>query len=119
MKRDMDLVRAIMNEVAEKLPPMSHLQERLSIDGYDSATIDGHLELLIEAGLLEGRVNKPAKVVVITGITWNGHDFIAAAKSDTTWAKAKASMVKHGASLPFDLLLELLKSEAKSLFGLS
>jgi hypothetical protein len=35
-----------------------------------------------------------------------------------TWAEAKATMVKHGSSLPFDLILELLKSEATGLFGL-
>jgi len=118
MKRDMDLARAIMNEVEEKLPPMGNLESRVSIEGYDPAIIDGHIELLIEADLLEGRVNKAAKMIVITGLPWKGHDFISAAKDNTIWAKAKSTILKHGASLPFDVLLEWLKAETKNHLGL-
>jgi hypothetical protein len=119
MKRDMDLVRAIMNEVADRLPPMGHMQDRVSIEGYDAATIDGHIELLIEAGLLEGRVNKGQKVIVITGLPWTGHDFIDAARDNTIWSKVKASMLKHVTSVSFDVFLELLKAEGKKRLGLS
>jgi hypothetical protein len=118
MNRDMDLVRAILSKVAEKLPPIGYLQDRVSIEGYDAATIDGHIALLIEAGFLEGKVNKAANVVAITGLPWKGHDFIDAARDDTTWAKAKATILKHGASLSFDVLLEVLKAEGKKRLGL-
>ena len=107
-----------MNEVAEKLPPIGYLQDRVSIEGYDAATIDGHIALLIEAGLLDGKVSQAAHTAAITGLPWKGHDFIAAAKDDTTWAKAKSTVLKHGASLPFDLLLEWLKAEGKKRLGL-
>jgi hypothetical protein len=118
MKRDMDLVRAIMIKVAEKLPPIGYLQDRVSIEGYDAATIDGHIALLIEAGFLEGKVNKAANVVAITGLPWRGHDFIDAAKDDTIWSRAKALVLKHSTSVSFDVLLELLKAEAKNRLGL-
>jgi hypothetical protein len=59
MKRDMDLVRAILNEVETKLPPIGGMREPV-VDGYDPATIFAHVELLHEAGLLNARIMRGA-----------------------------------------------------------
>jgi hypothetical protein len=53
----------------------------------------------------------------ITGITWEGYEFIGAASDETLWAKAKSSVLKHGSSITFDLLLEWLKAERKKRLG--
>jgi Hypothetical protein (DUF2513) len=120
MKRDMDLVRAILNEVEMKLPPMGGMREP-EIDGYDQGTIFAHVELLHDAGLINARIMRGANhqgAVHIIGLTWAGHDFIDAAKDNTIWNKVKASVFKHATSVPFDVLLELLKAEAKKQLGL-
>jgi Hypothetical protein (DUF2513) len=113
----MDLVRAILNEVEEKLPAIGPMANRVTVEGYDSATIDGHIEIMIEAGLLKGK-GLGAGGIMVTGLPWAGHDFIGAAKDNTIWAKAKGSILKHGSSISFDLLLEWLKAEGRQRFGL-
>ena len=54
---------------------------------------------------MEGKVAGPA----YQRITWNGYEFLEAAKDDTRWNKAKSIMHKTGGML-FDVLKEILKS---------
>jgi Hypothetical protein (DUF2513) len=114
MKRDMELVRTILKEIEDKLEPGSH-SANLAIDGYDAATVAAHIELLIEADLIKGRVARHIggiSATVVERLTWTGHDFVDVAR-DQIWKKAKESVLKHGASITFDLLLEWLKLEAR------
>jgi hypothetical protein len=77
MKRDVDLSRAILRFVEEHAPPQGGVQKPLEIEGYDRPTILAHAELLIEDGLLDGRVSKglggPVNIVIIK-LTSRGHD---------------------------------------------
>ena len=120
MKRDMDLVRAILNVIEEQhLPNTGNWAP--TIEGYDAATILAHVELLNDAGLLKAKIMKGlggSGGAHITGITWAGYEFINAAKDETIWVKAKSAILKHGSSMTFDLLLELLKAETRKRLGL-
>lgn len=54
----------------------------------------------------------------IKRLTWEGHEFLDAARNDTTWRKAKDKFLKPAGAWTFSLLLEFLKAEAKKLaFG--
>jgi hypothetical protein len=50
MKRDLDLVRLILKEIEEV--PAGETPEINSMPGYDRATVNAHLELLIDADLV-------------------------------------------------------------------
>jgi hypothetical protein len=92
MKRDVDLSRAILRFVEEHAPPQGGVQKPLEIEGYDRPTILAHAELLIEDGLLDGRVSKglggPVNIVIIK-LTWpsssptSGTTSITRTSSDT------------------------------------
>ncbi len=120
MKRDLDLVRLILKELEEELPPGQSCNG-VQIDGYDRPTVNAHLELMIDADLIDG---KPLHAmtgiidVMVNRITWKGYDFIAAAKDDTVWEKTKTAAVKRAGSITFDVLLELLKAEIRTRLGL-
>lgn len=76
--------------------------------------------LLIEAGLLNGQIMLSGSVIA-QGLTWKGREFLDAARNDTIWNKAKSIAIEKTGGLSFsvvtDLLLELAKRAALSVFG--
>jgi Hypothetical protein (DUF2513) len=114
----MELIRNILLEIEAKAPPSGGMQERVAIDGYDRATVNAHLRMLIEeANLVDGRVMRTlgpqGDEVMVLGLTWSGHDFLGAARSDEIWTKARGTILKRGFSITFDMLVEWLKAEAR------
>jgi hypothetical protein len=122
MKRDVDLQRLILLFLEEHIPPRGGLDRRVEIPEYDRATVNAHLELLIESGFVDGRISKglgPAGMdIVVIKLTSSGHDAIAAARNDTSWQKAKKTATEGGVSLTLGVLVEILKAEARKHLGL-
>ena len=122
MKRDVDLQRSILKFVEEQCPPQGGLDRQVEIQGYDSPTVLAHVQLLIEDGLIDGQVIEALTgpiQAVIRKLTSRGHDAIAIAENDTTWHKAKMIAKERGASLTFNVLIEIIKLEARKRLGLS
>ncbi len=115
MKRDMDLIRALMfaREGGEEDSP--------AISKYSQKEIEYHKALIIEAGLAEGAVATGNFNEVMRAdldrLTWAGHDFIDSARDDTIWKKAKEKFMKPATSFTFDLLKEYLKAEIQARMG--
>lgn len=114
MKRNADLIRAMALAI-EDLPPGQNLSK---MDGVDAHTFAAHAELMVEARLVDGRILKsygsePAAAVIFR-LTWDGCDFLDAARSDTLWRKAKDSVISPAASWTFDILKEWLKTEIEN-----
>lgn len=94
----------------EALQPGHTLQEMQGVS-HDEFVL--HVELMIEAGLLVGRVARmlgPTRVNV-ERLTWTGYDFVDASRSNSLWLRAKTTVIKPTASWTFDLLKEWLKTE--------
>jgi len=114
MKRDMDLIRLILlDEEGEEKPDLS---------GYAQEQIIYHMALLIEAKLAHGAVvldeNGEPDAAQITRLTWEGHEFLDKARSETVWNKTKALAKEKGVSLSVGLLSGLLTQVAKQTLGL-
>jgi hypothetical protein len=120
MKRDFDLIRNLLQEVeAAKAGTTLTSHRAFQHQGYDASTIVEHLELLIEAGLLRGTPKSSMDgPVVISCLTWSGHDFLHSMRDDTIWQKAKESVLLPAASASFEILLEWLKWQAKLHLGM-
>jgi hypothetical protein len=118
MKRDLDLIRRILLAVEarqETEQPFS-----VSINGYSQEQICYHIRLLAEAGLLRavdysgnGPPNWQAQ-----SLTWGGHDWLDATRSDTVWHKVKATVRDKGVSLTFELAKQLAASYTATALGL-
>ena len=117
MKRDMDLARLILFKIEEK--PYTGDWVEISVDGYSPEETTYHIMLLAEAGLIDadnvshGRTNKwmPKQ------LTWQGHEFLDAARDNNRWNKAKNTMEKFGGfvfEIGKQVLLELIKSELRT-----
>ncbi|MGA3169662.1 MAG: DUF2513 domain-containing protein [Chthoniobacteraceae bacterium] len=112
MKRDMELVRLLLLRVEQGEVPAA-------LGSYPEEEIVYNSALMIEAGLIKGRTVYDAAVGQVTGtimerLTWEGHDFLDAARNETVWNKAKEKVLKPGISWTFSILLEYLKAEARA-----
>jgi len=119
MKRDMDLVRAILLAV-ESQPDQPGWVD-VEIEGYPAEAVVYHVRLLDEAGLIEavdltthGGIDwRPKR------LTWAGHEFLDLARNDKVWKKAMASLSKVGVKVSLPLLQKLLADAATDLLGLA
>lgn len=80
MKRDLALVREILLQVEEenpKLHPVCVVESHVKVEGYDARTIESHINLLVEGGLLartdDGDERRPTYIL---RLTWKGHNYL-------------------------------------------
>ena len=111
MKRDMDLCRQILLEIEAQKPGESI--EVLQIDAPRNEIIE-HLQLLQDAGLIEARVEPRFRDYSIRRLTWEGHEFLQAARDDTVWDEVKKRVGSAWPSLTFTLLKEALEDVARN-----
>ncbi len=116
MKRDMDLVRHILKVVEEADEPVPI--RSLVTDKWGKGEIGHHMVIMQEAGLLTASIQAaggdPYYSAYANRLTWAGHDFLDAARSDTIWDKAKDAAKKLGGSVSFDVFKSLLVGFAES-----
>jgi len=122
MKRDMELVIKILKEVEEK-DSIEPFNLRMSDEGYDDDLVMYHLILMSEAGLIETfeLTTLGGSNVMVKRLTWDGHEFLDAARNDSVMSKAKEIAKQKGAelsSLPLMVVKDLLLATTKSWFGL-
>lgn len=116
MKRDMDLVRQILIRATEHED--GYVYENPDIAGYTKDQIDHHIYLMCQAGLVEASdsstMDGASPTALLISVTWAGHDFIDAARSNTIWSSVKDKAKSVGGALTFDLMKELLVTTARS-----
>ncbi|MGY3717177.1 DUF2513 domain-containing protein [Sutcliffiella cohnii] len=124
MKRDMEIVRALLLEIEEfdnGQPFELHPGEE---NPYTEEQFYYHIKLLIDSGLVNGEFSNymgGPPGVFIKGISWEGHDFLDAARDEIVWSKASQVAEGRGSKLkelPFELIKALLiETGKKMLFG--
>ncbi len=120
MKRDMDLVRKIVLaiEAREDTEPTFELP----VEGYDRAVVRYHLILMLEGGLIEGSYTRLFEAdlspIVVSRLSWEGCEFADAARDDTLWAKAKATIKDKAGSASLAVVKEVLQGLVRSTLGL-
>ena len=120
MKRDLDLVRAILKRIEECDDPDGLGVVQLFWES-SKGEIEYHLCLMHQAGLItanrrdlfgfEGRAWRNIN------LTWDGHEFLRLTEDDTVWKKAKDVVIRPGVSFTFSILKEWLKIEALRRLG--
>ena len=114
MKRDMDLIRAIAFKIEEATEAIN--SEEIQIEGYTDKQIGYHCEIMHEGGLIDAMsvatMDSQFAELRIKRLTWEGHDFADAARSDTIWNKVNGAVKTGAASVTFETFKELLKTAA-------
>lgn len=124
MTRDPKLIRALLHAIEAKTDPGHRKAEDLPIDGFNRSQVGYHLRLLYEAGFVSGESirskSSPDRVIDfwVFDLTWQGHEFLAAARDNATWKTVLTRIGGEVASVPFSVLTALLIDEAKKRVGL-
>ncbi|MCC6227745.1 MAG: DUF2513 domain-containing protein [Phycisphaerales bacterium] len=116
MKRDMDLCRLILVE-AEKLPPSPlALNEPIEIPGHEYDVIVEHIRILADDGMVEAQDWSTMDGVDwrIERLTSRGHDFLAAARDDTLWRRAKVQLGPKIATVGLKVVGDVLSQLARA-----
>jgi hypothetical protein len=120
VKRDMELVRKLL--FAIETHKFSSRLENPPIEGYDEQTIDHHVFLMWEAGLVEAidtntMQSGPHKRAAARRLTWKGHDALDVLRSDTVWSKTKAVVAKAGGA-SVQMVINVASAIVKEQLGL-
>ncbi|MEO0557065.1 MAG: DUF2513 domain-containing protein [Bacteroidota bacterium] len=121
MKRDMDLIRDLLLDLEAREEPRAISIPKL--EGYSPQQIAYHLGLLKQAGLIEAVAIRDRNGAgwLPESITWEGHEFLAAAKDEKHWGKAKRLVKDKGGALTFEALKTAMTEMTKRaiLFAIS
>lgn len=113
MKRDPELIRKLLLFFEER-PDIGLIEAKsIGIEGHDPTTIQYHIDLMYEAGFLSCEpVSSSTSDRLIYALpfrlTWQGHEFLDAARSETIWKKAREILGNKALSVSFDVLYKLL-----------
>jgi hypothetical protein len=119
MKRDFDLIREILLKIEEKESATGWID--LYIEGYTQEQISYHVKLLAEADFLDARDASTHDGICWKPIslTWQGHDFLDAARDAKIWKKAKSTLTSKIQSFTFEVLKGLLVEYSKQAIGIN
>ena len=90
--------------------------------GVSAHELGEHVDIMIDAGLLDGEMqgtHDDESFFFVKKITWQGHDFLDAARDLKIWNKLLDMAKEKGISLTLDLALTWLKKEIASRAGIS
>lgn len=118
MTRDMELIREILIAIEKEFSdPRAVIT--LEIPGYDPEYVSYHVMLLNEAKLINARDRNIDQIFLWqpTSLTWEGHEFLDAARNDSTWNKAMTKIKGQAASAPFEVVKAVVIQTCKEMFG--
>lgn len=117
MKRNMDLIRLILLDVEG--------ETKVDFSPYSEREIKYNAALLIEGEYLDGIVHYQNQsdedqdipdLLHIKKLTWEGHEFLDKARSDTIWNKAKSLVKDKGLTFSIDIAKIALGEVIKGCF---
>lgn len=123
MKRDLDLVRAIMvvieNHEEERMDQVEvsrDLHEQFPNLSVVGNSLVAHVRMMEEAGLVEAKIiaAMDASTFLNLRLTWEGQEFLANARDEKVWGIVKE---KYG-EVSFAIIKVALVETAKNIFGL-
>ncbi len=103
MERNWDKIREILI-ATESLEP----EKYLTVSDFDKEQpyeYSYHVELMEEAGLLNASISKAlgpgATDFHIRRLTWSGHEFLDAIRSESIWSKTKEYIASKGGTMTY------------------
>ena len=109
MTRDMELIRRILLEIKSR---KNAKPRQVSLDGIEQSTLLRHVEMLCRSGFVEtqGDIHYSSMIgepdmILVTDMSWAGHDFLAVLENEGVWNKLKSSISPANlASMPLDVM---------------
>ena len=105
MKRDMDLTRYLLLKIEQAEKPLE--LSDFFFEGFSDAEVRYHLKLLQGAGFINVSFTYADNELyfgTVSGLTWDGQNFLDNVRSDRVWAQAKRAIEKTIGSASFEVL---------------
>lgn len=105
MRRDMNLVRSILERVEQAEYPVD--ADDLIDEAHELRTVVYHVKIMAQAGLLDASVSSDFSgnsYATVDGLTWDGQEFLSLVRQNTVWAKVRDTVKNKTGSLSFELL---------------
>jgi len=108
-----DLARAILLQVEKN--PYVNAPTTPKVEGYNNDQISYHIMLLAEAGLIKAMNCSTGLGVqwAATRLTYDGHEFLEKARSESVWQKAKALALDRAGTLSLEAIKIALSEVVK------
>jgi len=107
MKRHVNLVRQLLMEIEREF---QWTHGHCITTEYTSKSY--HLHLLIQSDLVEDKesliIGGEPPQFLISGLTWQGHEFLSASADQGQWSQFKKSAGTGLGSIPFPVIMKLL-----------
>lgn len=119
MKRNLDLMRDILVTLEAHPTPSEWIDTE--IEGHTGVEVSYHVMLLHEAGLLEGWDRSAIGVFrwSASRLTWEGHEFLEAARDDTAWQETTELVAGRTGGQSFVVLKDALLARAREKLGIA
>lgn len=125
MRRDMELVRNLLIEIANGRYTFhlesGHFSELIEEEKNQNIIVREHLYLMRQAELIEFTDMDFAEIISDVKLTWKGQDYLSAIESDTVWNKSKEIVKSKGlevTKISFDTLWQIAIQQSKQLLGI-
>lgn len=117
MQRDWEIIREILT-CGEDVCGHGRMLQTSDFPAERIWEISYHIELLNDAYLISANMFRPLAgppSFIVSRLTWDGHEFLDAIRSDTVWQKTKKSFVSSGISMTFDLVKSVASDVAAAI----
>lgn len=111
MKRDMDLVRALLLYMEERDSTDFSMRNPSPIEHYTPQQVAEHIRLMVQSGLVTGidASTFDGQAWLNLRLSWAGHDFIELARPEARWKKALTIATQQGFALTVDVMSHTLQ----------
>lgn len=110
MKRNFDIIRRALLEIEQSPDVVNYSYET------DGEEVVYQLRLLDQAGMIRGAGDKDGYSAL--ELTWEGHDFLDAIRSDTIWRKTKQKVSSTIGTASLEVVKAVAEGIARSSLGL-
>jgi len=125
MKRDDDLIRALMLDLEQTSQAITGEHK---VEGYGRDQVAYHLAQIVRAGFADGPEPRYSnsggdptipQLVIALRLTPEGHDFISSLRDATVWAKVKERTGRVAGGVSLAILKEVAGAVLKQQLGLT
>lgn len=106
MKRDMDLVLRILQDIEKNCNDVGSYPIDLNGFQVEREKVLGHCKLIMDRGLANGQF--ASNGAMFKALTWEGHDFLDNSRNSTVWQAAKEA----AGDLSFGIFVKVLVETA-------
>lgn len=122
MKRDWEIIRAILIRLEESTTPNSIVKMK-DFEGFEDQIVAYNMRILRDAGCIDANIHETStgdnkiSTAIARKLTPKGHDLLDAIRNESVWGKIKEKFQSKGLDMTVDLVINLSKRIMESMLS--